>query len=115
MRQFLSIFTCASLFLTQISANAQQSGRSICLRIDAEVNGEKLAIDTSIRSLNDLDLEPYLEGLGLSNVSHQLNIDFNSGFQGEPYFDEQAFRDMMQALQDIDMQAITPIPPVPPV
>lgn len=112
MRQFLFSSACAVLLLAYGPAQAQQPQEGIRLRIDADVQGEKVTIDTFIRSLDDLDLERYMEELGLSNELNQLNIDINSGFRTGHYWDQEAFQEMMDGLKDIDID-IPAIPPIP--
>ena len=109
MKQFLlifSLFTLCNLTFGQNPENGQ-----IRIKIDANVDGEKVKIDTSIDALSDFDIDGLLKELGLDEELSQLNIDINSGFNFE--WDEQAFEEMMEGLQNIEMPEMPEMPVIP--
>ena len=109
MKQFLLIFTFIALhtqFFGQNPGNEQ-----IRIKIDANVDGEKVKIDTSIDALSDFDIDGFIKELGLDKELGQLNIDINSGFQFD--FDEQAFNEMLEGLKNIEMPVMPEMPDMP--
>ena len=50
--------------LIQLPASAQENDQ-IRLKIDANVNGQHIQIDTTIEQMEDFDLQQYLRELGL--------------------------------------------------
>ncbi|HNF68798.1 MAG TPA: PDZ domain-containing protein [Chitinophagales bacterium] len=92
---------------------AQQPDNQIHLRIDANVDGQQVKIDTFIESLGDLNLDEFLQGLGLENELNQLNIDINSGFGVMPSFDEEAMQEMLKSLSELEMPEMPELPELP--
>ncbi len=78
MKQFLLIFTFFTLSAISFSQNPDNG--QIRIKIDANVDGEKVKIDTSIDALSDFDIDGFLKELGLDEELSQLNIDINTGF-----------------------------------
>jgi len=101
MKGFLIIFFTLLLTSMQFNASAQQPETPIRIKIDANVDGKQVNIDTNINALDDFNIDAFLKDLGIENELNQLNIDINSGF----HFDwhEQAFDDMMGELRSIEM------------
>ena len=114
MKGFNSISTFAFLTLFFCNTYAQNpSGDQIRIKIDANVDGKAVTIDTSVNDLSDLNIQEILGELGLTDDLGQLNIDINSGFDFHYNFDEKAMEDLMQGLGDLEMPAIPPMPPMP--
>lgn len=110
MQRFLFINT---LLLIPGLLWAQQPDNAIHLRIDANVDGEQVKIDTFIETLGDLNLEEFLQDLGLENELNQLNIDINSGFGVIPGFDQEAMQEMLESLSEIEMPEMPELPAMP--
>ncbi len=106
MKQFLLIFTFFTLSTISFSQNPDNG--QIRIKIDANVDGEKVKIDTSIDALSDFDIDGFLKELGLDEELSQLNIDINTGFNFD--WDEAAFEEMMEGLQNIEMPEIPELP-----
>lgn len=109
MKQFLLIFTFFTLSAISFSQNPDNG--QIRIKIDANVDGEKVKIDTSIDALSDFDIDGFLKELGLDEELSQLNIDINTGFNFD--WDEAAFEEMMQGLENIEMPELPEMPMLP--
>lgn len=85
----------------------------IRIKIDANVNGENVKIDTAIDNLSDFDIDAFLKDLGIENELQQLNIDINSGNNLSFNFDNQAFQHAMESLQNIELPELPELPEMP--
>ena len=65
----------------QFIANGQNPDQPIRIKIDANVDGKTVKIDTNINALEDFDLDALLKELGVEQELQQLNIDINSGME----------------------------------
>ncbi len=108
MKGFLIIFVSVLLTSMQFSAFGQQPETPIRIKIDANVDGKQVNIDTNINSLDDFNIDAFLKDLGIENELNQLNIDINTGFHFD--WDEQAFEDMMGELRNIEMPEMPAMP-----
>ncbi|MFI5171035.1 MAG: PDZ domain-containing protein [Chitinophagales bacterium] len=114
MKRFIFILLLvATSSLQSIVFGQNPDDDQIRLKIDANVDGKSVNIDTSIENLSDFDINGFLEELGLDNELKQLNIDINSGFGYNFNWNEQAFQEMMEGLQDIELPSLPPMPPMP--
>ncbi len=115
MKRFILIFILATFSSLRFFAFGQNpdDNEQIRLKIDANVDGEIVKIDTSIDNLSDFDINGFLEELGLDSELNQLNIDINSGFGFNFEWDEQAFEEMMEGLENFDMPALPAMLPLP--
>lgn len=109
MKQFLLIFTFFTLSTLSFGQNPDNG--QIRIKIDANVDGDKVNIDTSIDALSDFDIDGLLKELGLDEELSQLNIDINTGFNFD--WDESAFEEMMEELQDFEMPELPEMPKMP--
>jgi len=107
MRQFL----ISTILFTPALLVAQQPDGTIRLRIDAELDGKTVVVDTFIESLEDFALEEYLHQLGLEEELGALNIDIRSGYPMD--FDEEALHEMLRGFEEIEMPEIPHVPMVP--
>lgn len=104
MKRLQFIFTFCLLAVLQSAVFGQNPDNTIRIKIDANVDGKTVKIDTNISSLEDLDIDAYLRELGIDDELNQLNIDINSGFSF--HWDEAAFDEMMEGLQSIEIPEI---------
>lgn len=114
MQGFLYGVSGAFLALSVTCLQAQNSDNQIRVRIDAQVDGQQVHIDTAIDNLSDLNLDQYLQELGVEDELNQLNIDINTHSSGQ-FWDQAAFEEMMRGLEDlrIEIPAIPSIPDIP--
>ena len=104
MKRLQFIFTFCLLAVLQSAVFGQNPDNTIRIKIDANVDGKTVKIDTNISSLEDLDIDAYLRELGIDDELNQLNIYINSGFSF--HWDEAAFDEMMEGLQSIEIPEI---------
>ncbi|HNV99275.1 MAG TPA: hypothetical protein PKL06_07905, partial [Chitinophagales bacterium] len=76
-RYFVFVALCMS-FSAMYAQQPQEQG--IRLRIDAEVDGEHITLDTTIDNLTDLQLEEMMRNLGLEEELGEINIDIRSDY-----------------------------------
>ncbi len=108
MKRFISTLTFATLSLLLLHVNGQQPADSkVRIKIDANVDGKAVKIDTAIDALGDFDMEGILNDLGLDAELGQLNIDINKNF------DADAMHSMMEGLKGLDLAEMPPMPPMP--
>ena len=80
---FAAAVTCAPL----LSAFSQNDSK-VNIRIDADVNGKTVKIDTTLNSMEDFDLDQFLDDLGLDDHGNlNINIDddgvYSYDFEGD--------------------------------
>ncbi len=107
-RYFVFVALCMS-FSAMYAQQPQEQG--IRLRIDAEVDGEHITLDTTIDNLTDLQLEEMMRNLGLEEELGEINIDIRSDYANS-YWDAKAMEDLMQSLGDLSI-TIPEIPTLP--
>ncbi|MFN0275671.1 MAG: PDZ domain-containing protein [Chitinophagales bacterium] len=92
-----------------------QNKEEVHIKIDANINGEQINIDTTIDDLSDFDLEEYLEKLGIEDDMSELNIDItnDAAFDFDFNFDEDALEEMMHGLQNIEIPELPEMPEMP--
>ena len=108
MKRLLLTFSFICFAAVQFFAFGQNPDNQIRIKIDANVDGKTVKIDTNINGLEDFDLDALLKELGVEEELNQLNIDINTGFQFD--WDEAAFEDMMEGLQNIEMPELPELP-----
>lgn len=101
MKGFNITFTAFLFTALQFTANGQNPDGQLRIKIDANVEGEEVKIDTNVNSLQDFDIDAFLKDLGIENELNQLNIDINT--QSRLGFDEETFEDMIIELRNIEM------------
>ena len=104
MKRLFAIFTMFIISAGQFIANGQNPDQPIRIKIDANVDGKTVKIDTNINALEDFDLDALLKELGVEQELQQLNIDINSGMEFN--WDETAFEEMMESLENIEIPEI---------
>lgn len=105
-------FVSAAILMSSIAVFAQQpADQGIRLRIDAEVDGEHITLDTTIDNITDLQLEEMMRELGLEEELGEISIDIRSDYTNY-YWDERAMDDLMRGLEDINI-TIPDIPQIP--
>lgn len=103
MRRFL-LNTCLAIgAVTCTPAFSQQPELGIRLKIDANVDGEHITIDTMISSLEDLNMDQFMRELGLEEELGQINIDIRSDYNGY-FWDQERLDEMMENLQDLEFE-----------
>lgn len=110
MKGFLIVFTAASLFLMQFTASGQNPDGNIRIKIDANVDGNQVNIDTSINALEDFNIDAFLKSLGIENELNQLNIDINTGFRFN--WDETDLQNMLGDLRDMELPEMPEMPEI---
>lgn len=108
MKRFLLTFSFICFAALQFFAFGQNPDNHIRIKIDANVDGKTVKIDTNINGLEDFDLDALLKELGVEEELNQLNIDINTGFHFD--WDEAAFEDMMEGLQNIELPELPELP-----
>lgn len=74
-------------FVPCLAASAQNR-EQVKIKIDANVNGNSIAIDTTIDAMSDFDLHRFLSDIGLADEIGELNININDGtLPPHKYFD----------------------------
>jgi len=112
MKRYFSFVILSILSLSLTYAQNPENDQ-IRIKIDANVNGEAVHIDTSINQLSDFDIDAFLEELGIEDELEQLNIDINSGFDFDFNWDQLAIEEMMEGLQNIEMPELPELPEMP--
>lgn len=115
-RNIISSFIAAvSLFTLTVSAQNQEQ---VTIKIDANVNGKSIVIDTTIDNMNDFDIHQYLQDLGLGDEIAELNININDGPPAPPPpfemdIDDSSFEEMKMQMQHFECPPIPEMPPMP--
>lgn len=112
MKRKLSFVFLSLISIFSVQAQNPETDQ-IHIKIDANVNGQNVKIDTAIDQLGDFDIDAFLKDLGIENELQQLNIDINSGNNFNFDFDNEAFREMMGNLQDIELPEMPELPELP--
>lgn len=112
MKRNISILFLSLFSLVTMQAQNPENDQ-IRIKIDANVNGENVKIDTAIDNLGDFDIDAFLKELGIENELQQLNIDINSGYNFNFNWDEEAFQEIMEGLQNIEMPEMPELPELP--
>jgi membrane-associated protease RseP (regulator of RpoE activity) len=92
---------------------AQNADDEIRIKIDADIDGQLIKLDTLIQSLSDFNIDAFLKDLGIENELQQLNIDINNGDAFDFNWDETAFQNMMDSIKLPPMPPLPPLPPMP--
>lgn len=93
-----------------------QSDKQIRIKIDADVNGENILIDTTMDYISDFNLEQFLNDLGLEDEIGELNIRIDDSATAPDFefkMQEDALNNMMLELERIQIPAIPDVPPMP--
>ncbi len=116
MKRYILILIagCFAVFMSAQRTFGQSADDEIRIKIDADIDGQLIKLDTLIQSLSDFDINAFLKDLGIENELQQLNIDINSGdaFDFDFNWDGDAFQNMMDSLE---LPPIPPVPPLPPM
>ncbi len=102
-------------FVPCLAASAQNR-EQVKIKIDANVNGNSIAIDTTIDAMSDFDLHRFLSDIGLADEIGELNININDGtLPPHKYFDfdDSTLEEMKMQMQHFEVPPIPELPPLP--
>lgn len=112
-------FSIIALIGTAAFTNISFAQDQIKIKIDANVNGESIQIDTTVDYMSDFDLNRFLGDLGLNDEIGELHINI----QDDPFapsedafyfeFDDSAMQNMMLEMQKMQIPPIPEVPPMP--
>lgn len=107
------IFISAALSVLPLLTSAQQNTNSVHIRIDANVDGKQINIDTTIADAEDFDVNEYLDELGLGDEMTQLDIDITDGTEMHFDFNQDALQEMINNIQNIEIPEMPEMPDMP--
>ncbi|MFN3939988.1 MAG: PDZ domain-containing protein, partial [Chitinophagales bacterium] len=114
-RMHIKAIALFALIVATITIYAQ-SEKQIRIKIDADVNGERIQIDTTMDYISDFELEKLLNDFGLADEIGELNIRIDDTPDMRAFefkAPEEEFNMMMQELERIQIPAIPEAPPMP--